>query len=368
VTELIKAAVLTAVNKPLEIQEFPAPAPSTGGAVVTVAYAGICGTDIHLKSGNLPVPMPIVMGHEAVGTIAALDPALSTDINGAPLRVGDRVVWSNNIPCGRCHECLVLKERTLCKSRKIYGINRTSSDAPHLLGGMAGQIALEAGTAIIRIPDEVSFEEVIALGCAGPTALHGMLENLTIHPGDTVAVQGSGPVGLAAAIYAKQMGADQVILLGAPASRLELALEIGACDEVIDMGIYTDSAARLEKLRQMTAQERGADVVIECAGVPAAVAESLDLARPNGQVLVLGQYTDHGATPINPHYITKKQLKIFGSWGFAEAHYVKYVESLPQLRKRHDLGALLTVFALEDVNEAMDTVAAGQCTKAVLKP
>ncbi|MBA4102507.1 MAG: hypothetical protein C0488_09780, partial [Arthrobacter sp.] len=57
------------------MQEFPAPVPSTGGAVVAVAYAGICGTDIHLKSGNLPVPMPIVMGHEAVGTIAALDPA-----------------------------------------------------------------------------------------------------------------------------------------------------------------------------------------------------------------------------------------------------------------------------------------------------
>jgi threonine dehydrogenase-like Zn-dependent dehydrogenase len=164
------------------------------------------------------------------------------------------------------------------------------------------------------------------------------------------------------------MGADKVILLGAPASRLELALEIGACDEVIDMGVYTDPSSRLEKLRKMTAQERGADVVIECAGVPAAVAESLDLARPNAQVLILGQYTDHGATPINPHYITKKQLKIFGSWGFAEAHYVKYVESLSQLRKQHDLAALLTVFALEDVNEAMDTVAAGQCTKAVLKP
>lgn len=367
-TDSVKAAVLTAVNTPLEIQDFPAPSAPAGGAIVNVAYAGICGTDIHLKSGNLAVPMPLVMGHEAVGVIAELGEGLSADISGAPLTVGDRVVWSNNIPCGRCHECLVLKERTLCTNRRIYGINRTSTTAPHLFGGMAEQIFLEVGTAIIRIPDGVSFEEVIALGCAGPTALHGILENLTIHPGDTVAVQGGGPVGLASAMYAKLMGADRVILLGAPTSRLELALEIGACDDVIDMGVHRDPAARLEELRSRTPQGRGADVVIECAGVPSAVAESLDLARSNAQVLILGQYTDHGETPINPHYITKKQLKVFGSWGFAESHYVQYVDSLPQLIKRHDLAAMLTVFALEDVNTAMDTVAAGQCTKAVLKP
>lgn len=367
-TELARAAVLTATNHPLEIQEFPAPEPARGGAVVRVAYAGICGTDIHLSNGHLPVPVPLVMGHEAVGTITAIDKDLTTDINGTPLAIGDRVVWANNIPCGRCHECLVLKERTLCKARKIYGINRTSGEAPYLLGGMAEQISLEAGTAIIRIPEEVSFEEVVALGCAGPTAIHGMMENLVIHPGDTVAVQGAGPVGLAAAMYAKLMGAENVILIGAPASRLQLAVEIGACDAVIDMGEYPDPAQRLEVLRNKTAQGRGADVVIECAGVPAAVAESFDLARPNGQVLILGQYTDHGATPINPHYITKKQLKIFGSWGFSEAHYVKYVASLPQLRRVHDLEALLTVFPLDQVNEAMETVAAGGCTKAALRP
>ena len=132
------------------------------------------------------------------------------------------------------------------------------------------------------------------------------------------------------------------------------------------MDQYPSAEERLNALHEIA--PRGADVVIECAGVPAAVAESINLARPNGQVLILGQYTDHGPTPINPHLITRKQLKVFGSWGFAPVHYVKYVNSLPQLVKNHDLKSILTIYPLEDVNQALADVASGSVTKAALCP
>lgn len=361
-----KLAVLTEFNTSIELHEFPVPEVEPGGALVDVALGGICGTDVHLRTGHLSVPLPIAMGHEGVGRIRALGKGLDTDVEGEPLAVGDRVVWANNIPCGTCYECLVLKEPTLCQNRKIYGINRTATDAPHLQGGWAETISLEAGTTIIKLPDTVSFEEAITLGCAGPTAIHGVVENLSIEPGSVVAVQGAGPVGLASAMYAKAMGAAQVILLGGPSSRIEVALKIGAADVAIDMDTYPSAEERLVAFQEIAA--RGADVVIECAGVPSAVAEAIDLARPNAQVLVLGQYTDHGPTAINPHMITKKQLKMFGSWGFSPAHYVKYIKSLPHLVKNHDLSSILSTYDLENVNDALDDVAAGRVTKAALRP
>lgn len=363
-----KVAVLEEINKPIILETFPEPKPPAGGALVEVALGGICGTDVHLRTGHLDVPLPLAMGHEAVGWIRELGDGRTTDVNGQPLAAGDRVVWANNIPCGSCHECLVLKEPTLCLNRKIYGINRRASDPPHLQGGWAEMIALEAGTTIIKIPDSVSFEEVITLGCAGPTAIHGVVENLKIEPGSVVAVQGAGPVGLASAMYAKAMGAALVVMLGGPTTRIEMALKIGAADVAVDMDSYPTARERLEAFRKLTPNGRGADVVIECAGVPAAVAESIDLARPNGQLLVLGQYTDHGPTPINPHLITKKQLKVFGSWGFAPAHYVKYVNSLPHLVKNHDLASILSVYSLDDINDALTDVASGSVTKAAVKP
>jgi hypothetical protein len=90
--------------------------------------------------------------------------------------------------------------------------------------------------------------------------------------------------------------------------------------------------------------------------------------RRNGRYLVLGQYTDRGETPINPHVITRKQLKVYGSWAFAEKHYLRYVESLPQLAARFDLARLITPYPLAEANRALADVAGGAVMKAVLVP
>jgi threonine dehydrogenase-like Zn-dependent dehydrogenase len=338
-----------------------------GAVVARVDYAGICGTDVHLQQGRLPIPTPIIMGHEAVGRVEDAGEGVTADVLGRRLAEGDRIVWASNIPCGRCYYCLVLGERTLCPDRRIYGINQRADTWPHLSGGWADVIYLQPGSTIIRIPDEVTSEEVIALGCAGPTTVHGILRLLHIRVGDTVAVQGCGPVGLAAAMYAAAQGAGKIILLGAPASRLGLAEELGIGDLFVDIAEVTEPAERLALVRAET-EDRGADVVIEATGVPAAVAEGIDMCRPNGEYLVLGQYTDHGPTPLNPHLITRKQLKLYGSWAFAEGHYIDYVRTLVQLRERYDLARLITPYPLERANEALADVAAGRCTKAVLRP
>ena len=166
-------------------------------------------------------------------------------------------------------------------------------------------------------------------------------------------VQGSGPVGMAAAMYAHLSGAAKVILVGGPANRLALAKEIGVGDVHIDVFATPDPEERLKLILAETPGGRGADTVLECVGVQSAVAEGFEMAKRNGKYLVLGQYTDRGTTPINPHVITRKQLKVYGSWAFAESHYLKYVQSLPILAARFDLDKLVTPYALPDVNQAM---------------
>lgn len=361
-----RGVVLREFNAPLAVEHAEVPEPGPGAVVARVDLAGVCGTDVHLHHGHLPIPTPLVLGHEAVGRVWRLGEGVTTDFSGNPLREGDAIVWSSNIPCGRCHWCVVAGERTLCETRKVYGVNQPFDRFPQLSGGWAEAIYLQPGSGIFRLPAGVTPEEFIALGCAGPTAVHGVIDKTGITAGDTVVVQGSGPVGIAAAMYAHLAGASRVILVGGPANRLELAREIGVGDVHIDIFAIPDPAERQRLVRDETPGKRGADVVLECAGVPAAVAEGWEMARKGGSFLALGQYTDRGATPLNPHVITRKQLRIVGSWGFAEKHYLGHLNALPHLAARFDLPLLISRYPLEGANEALADMAAGRVMKPVL--
>jgi threonine dehydrogenase-like Zn-dependent dehydrogenase len=363
-----RGAVLREFNQPLTVDEAEVPDPEPGALVARVVYGGVCGTDVHLHHGNLPIPTPLILGHEAVGRVWKLGAGVESDFSGAPLREGDLIVWSSNIPCGQCYWCVIERERTLCTTRKVYGVNQRFDEWPRLSGGWADYIYLQPGSGVFRVPDGISPEQAIALGCAGPTTAHGVLEIAPVAVGETVVVQGSGPVGMAAAMYAHLSGAARVIVVGGPANRLDLARQLGVGDVHLDIFETTDPAERIKRVLEETPGGRGADVVLECAGVPAAVAEGFEYARRNARYLVLGQYTDRGTTPINPHVITRKQLKISGSWAFAEAHYSRYVQSLPQLAARFDLARLVTPYPLADANQALADVAAGRVMKAVLDP
>lgn len=361
-----RAVVLETFGEPVVLRHLPTPAVGAGAAIVRIAYGGVCGTDVHLQQGRLPMPTPVVLGHEAVGVIEELGEGLDTDITGRPLKVGDRVGWASSIPCGRCPACLLHGERTLCENRRVYGINQRFDEFPGLSGGWADRVYLQPNSAIVRIPDGVSFEQVISLGCAGPTAVHGVLHRTDVRSGDTVVIQGAGPVGLASALFARLAGAARIVIVGGPTSRLDMVEELGIADVLIDIDKVPSAEDRVTLVLNETPRRAGGDVVIECTGFPSAVAEGIDLCRPSGQFLVLGQYTNHGPTPINPHLITKKQLRMLGSWAFAERHFIEYVEAMPRLAQMCDLSRLVTPYALEDANQAMADVASGRVLKAAL--
>ncbi|OZM75453.1 zinc-binding dehydrogenase [Pseudonocardia sp. MH-G8] len=360
------AIVLHEFGTDLELRTFPQAMPEPGAVLADVTHAGVCGTDMHLQQGRLAIPLPIVLGHEAVGRVRALGAGVRTDATGAPLCVGDLVSWASNIPCGACTACGADGAPSLCETRRVYGINQGCAQPPHLSGGWSEQIYLQPGSTIVRVPDGVGPEEVIALGCAGPTVTHALRDVAQVREGDVVVVQGSGPVGMAAAMLAAVAGARRVVVVGGPANRLETARRIGVGDVHIDIGAETDPRGRLARVLAETADGRGADLVIEATGVPSAVAEGIDMARRGGTYLVVGQYTDHGETPINPHHITRKQLRVLGSWAFSPQNHVDYVLSVPALAARFDLPALLTAYPLERANDALADMRAGRTLKPVL--
>jgi D-arabinose 1-dehydrogenase-like Zn-dependent alcohol dehydrogenase len=362
------AAVLGAFNQPLVLEQASVPDPEPGAVVARVAFGGVCGTDVHLHHGNLAIPIPLILGHEGVGYVDRLGEGVSKDFAGLPLRVGDAIAWMSNIPCGTCHWCVIEGRRTLCETRKVYGVNQPYDQFPGLSGSWAEQIYLQPGSAIFRLTDGVTLRQASALGCAGPTAYHGVLDITRVGVGDTVVVQGSGPVGIAAAMYAHLAGAAKVILVGAPAGRLDLASEIGVGDVQLDIEETPDPAERIQWVKEQTPGGRGADVVLECAGVPAAVPEGFEMAAPGARFLVLGQYTDRGPTPINPHVITRKELTVLGSWGFSEKHYQGHLRALPNLTRRFEIDRLVSEYPLSEANRALADMAAGRVMKPLLVP
>lgn len=301
---MIRAAVMEKPLTPVVVQELPEPALEPGAAWLETIYSEVCGTDVHLYHGRLAeVPYPIIPGHINVGRVAETNGPVH-DVDGRVLRPGDVVVFLDvNETCHDCWYCLVAKASTRCPHRKVYGITYGLNDG--ILGGWSEKIYLKPGVKIVTLPESIPPAAFIGGGCGLPTAFHA-IEQAQIRLGDTVVVQGCGPVGLNAVILAQLVGALKVIVVGAPKLRLDLAREFGA-DAVINIET-TSPEQRLAAVQELT-QGRGADVVIEATGVPEAVREGMAMTRDAGTYVVVGQYTDNGEVAINPHLdLNKKHL------------------------------------------------------------
>jgi len=325
----------------------------------------VCGTDVHLHHGQLAgVPYPIIPGHVSVGRIARLAGEV-VDVEGNALREGDVVTFLDvHETCGKCWFCLVAKATTRCPSRRVYGITYSADEG--LLGGWSQAIYLKPGVKVIKLPEELTPERFIAAGCGLPTAVHA-LERAQVQLGDSVAVQGSGPVGLSAAILAQLSGATQVIVVGAPQARLEMALAIGA-DHVVDIGQYGPEE-RVALVRELTGG-RGADITIEATGNPAAVREGMQMARDNGRFVVVGQYTDAGTVEVNPHWdINRKHLEIRGCWGTDFSHVYRGVKVVAKHGERFGYERFISrKYSLEETNQALADVEELKVVKAVIEP
>lgn len=340
-----------------------------GSVLLTTILGEVCGTDVHLRHGRLnTVVYPIIPGHVAVGTVHTLCGNVA-DVEGVQVEKGDMVTFLDVIDtCNSCIQCLVDKQSTRCPKRRVIGI---TCKADHtsirgLLGGWTKYIYLPPNTKIIRLPSTLPPQVFMAGGCGLPTAMHAV-DRANIRLMDRVIIQGSGPVGLLAAVLAQASGALQVIVIGAPAHRLEIFRKFGFEDTINIMDFPDPAERRMLSMKMMGAKL--ADVVIEATGCPEAVSEGLDLCRDGGTYVVVGQYTDNGSVSINPHLlINRKHITIKGSWGSDFSHFYRGVQFMD--KKSHLPWDLVVskCFSLEDAEEAIACVEKLEIFKALLKP
>ena len=359
-----KRAVLVEANRPVEVWERPMRAPAEGEALLRVEYAGICGTDVHLWKGDIPLPGPIVLGHEGVAVIEELGAGAATDYAGEPVKPGDRVYWVPLTSCGRCWECTVGNDGTNC-ANIVSALFRSADEPP---SACYTELAwLPRGMPFFKIPKDTPPEAVIAFGCAMPTMLQGLERLGRIDPGHTVVVQGCGPVGLAATLLAAAAGAREVIVIGAPKHRLEMARRLGAT-ATIDMGEVKSAEDRVGLVRRMTGG-RGADVVLEAAGHVAAFGEGIQLAAKGGRYLIVGIWSAPGTVAVEPRYLNNTNLRIIGTAYFQGRH----VHGAIQIARKHHgrlpmAEAVTHRVPLAEATKALDAVSRLETVKAVVMP
>jgi len=266
----------------VSIEEVPKPSlEKPTDALVRITLSTICGSDLHIYHQALPIPPPFPLGHEFVGVIEEV----GSEVKG--LKAGDRVAASCVVYCGHCFYC----QKGLyghCEDGGIYGCGALMGN---LGGAQAEYIRVPyAQLGLHKIPEGLSDEQVLYVGDILTTGFTGAKNGL-IQPGDTVAVFGSGPVGLCAQLCAQLFGPALVIAVDKLDYRLEVSRKIGC--ETVNAAQGDPIAA----IKEMTGG-RGVDVAIEAVGVPATMAGCLGAIRPGGRISVIGVFSQAMEFPL----------------------------------------------------------------------
>ena len=260
----MRAAVWESPGQPLRVENVDDPKPGPADLVLRVRGCGICGSDLHLS--ELPSARPgLVMGHEFAGEIVEVG---RQAVGG--WRVGDRVCALPAIGCGQCAACLT-GDVIVCPSVVTTGLGQNP--------GAYAEFTVTGSRETLRLPENVDFRsgalvEPLAVG------LHA-LSRAELRPGDDVLVVGAGPVGVAVALWARQLGARSVVVSDPVAPRRELALQLGATD-AIDPG-REEVGPAFERLTG-----RKPRLVCECVGLPGLIEHCVSLCEPRGTLLVAG--------------------------------------------------------------------------------
>lgn len=360
------------------IQTVPRPHVPAKAALIQIGACGVCGTDLHILKGHWPKPLPwpFTLGHELGGVIVEKGAALTEDFMGLPLEVGSKVMLPPLMPCGRCYYCVHYPETAnKCLTPVYYGRYLGFDKPPHLWGGWAEMVYVDLeelpGTKIYKLPDDM------------PLRLGTLSEPLTscirafnravrvggFKSGDTVVIQGSGPIGTLAVAAAQEMGAGRVIVVGAPKEpRLALCRRFGA-EATVCLDDYPSPESRIKQVRDIVG-DFGADLVMDCSGNPAAGPEGIEMLRDGGTYVEMGQFTDAGSIETNWHRICTKDINVLGSWAFTANDLPLGVAMLDRARDRYPWYEMQTLFPFTEqgIGDAIESAMTMRSVKSTIIP
>jgi D-arabinose 1-dehydrogenase-like Zn-dependent alcohol dehydrogenase len=356
-------------EKGFEIREYPVPDPAPGAALIKVALANVCGSDMHYWKGELDFAkrgrtLPINTGHEHTGTIAKLGAGVTTDSAGQPLREGDRVVYRYFIPCGRCGACLRRAFKSCPTRQSNWSV--TCDVWPHFQGGYGQYFYLGANHAIFKLPDVITDGMAAGINCAF-TQVYAALEIAGLKVSQTVVVQGAGGLGVYACGVAREMGAGQIVVIDGVDERLALAREFGA-DETVDLREYPTPQSRIDRVLALTGGW-GGDVVLELVGNPNVVDEGLRMTALEGTYLEVGNINVGWETKFDPAWILFGNRRIIGVAHYEAEHLKGALDLMVRTRPKYPYHKILShTFPLEKINEAFRQQEDGHITRGAIAP
>lgn len=344
--DLMQALIKTAPDK-TELKTVPRPVPGPHDVLVRVQAAALCGTDLHIYDWNpwaqgAGIGLPLVMGHECCGDVAAV----GSEVHG--IAVGDKVVGETHVPCGNCFQCLN-GEQHICNNLKLFGIH---------MNGCFAEYAVIPAICARKIPREIPYEVGAVMEPLG-TAFRAAFE--TRVGGSNVVVIGCGPIGLFAVAAASMLGAAKIIATDISPSRLATAKKMGA-DTVLDA-----RDAGITKTILDATGGYGVDVIIDASGSVEALKQSFQYLRKGGQMALIGL----PGKPIELELgkdVVFKEAKIIG------IHGRKMFETWTQMENALASGKLVVdpaithVLPLASWQEGIDLAKSGQACKVIYHP
>ena len=301
----MRAGLVTGQRR-FELVDVPEPQAGPGLAVIQVGLCGICGTDLHGFLSDQPYN-PAICGHEFAGVVTAVGAGVTR------VHEGQRVLAGIAPACGRCGPCLA-GQGAWCQVAFLGMIGRDEYAPPH--GAFAPRIAMGAQR-LIPVADGLSDVQAAIVEPA-TVALHAV-RRTPAQLGDVVVVQGCGPIGLLTLQCAKASGAGRLIAIEPNPARRELATSLGA-----DAAVTPESAADL--------LGAGADIVYECAGVPATIQRAVDLVRRGGTVNLVGLAS--GSATIAPGAWLMKEVTLVASLGYLHHEFAECMDLIADERVR----------------------------------
>lgn len=329
---MMRAARFYKVGEPLSVEYVPKPSPGPHEVLVATRACGICGSDRHIAlEGATPVgKVPITLGHEAAGVVAAV----GSEVRG--LRVGTSVSVLPDIGCGECVNC-VGGHGELCVARELIGIHRDGALADYFLAPAQNCIPL---------PPDIGFAEAAVITDAVATPYHALRMG-HLRSGQSVLVVGLGALGLHAVQLARLAGASQVLAMGAHRAARERARDAGA-RLVLDPG--EDPVGRVLD----ATSGLGVDLAVDLRGTSLSLDIALASLRPGGRVVVVGLSAERAQLPLA--VLVRRGLSVVGAYGATRND----VEALFRLYAtgRLDLSrSISSTYALDDVNAAFAQLA-----------
>jgi len=335
-------------NSTVELKEVPVPAPGHGEVLLRMKASTICGSDIrciyHQHLGKGPEGYQgVVAGHEPCGQIVQAGPGCRR------FGVRDRVIVYHISGCGVCNDCRrgYMISCTSAQYRRAYGWQRD--------GGMA-EFLLAEEKDLIHLPAELTYADGAQVACGFGTVYEG-LQKIGVCGNDAVLITGLGPVGLATGALCRKLGANKIIGIDVVKERMQLALDLKLCDEVLESG--PDNVAEVRRLTGGMGVERAVD----CSANDQARATAIRATRKWGRIVFLGE---GGRVEFNPSPdIIHDQKTIYGSWVTSTWLMEELVERLVRWNL-HPADLVTHRFSLDNVDQAYTLMASGLCGKVAV--